>query len=145
MPVEQIPNRFYAPEGRYALYSERHSGLQYFSSSRSTKLTFVNLPVKEEGSHVVFNVQDYLHICNYSHTGKVRLPLLSKPIMPSMPFHGFPLPTYLHLRRWSLCWSGSLIACSLRDDQCCLLEVRMGVQRCQRAMTSFQPWTDMIF
>jgi len=29
--------------------------------------------MKEEGYHVVFNVQDYLYICNYSSTGKVRL------------------------------------------------------------------------
>ena len=72
MPVEQLPNRFYAPEGRYALYSERQSGLQYFSSSRATRLTFVEPLAKEEGLHVVFNVQDLLHICNYSQTGKVR-------------------------------------------------------------------------
>ena len=70
---EQIANRMYAPEGTYTLYSERHSGLQYFSSSRATKLTFADLLMKEDGYHVVFNVQDYLYICNYSSTGKVRL------------------------------------------------------------------------
>ena len=72
MPVENIANRFNAPEGKYALYSERHSGIHYFSSSKATKLTFVDSVMKEEGYHVVFNVQDYLHICYYSHTGKVR-------------------------------------------------------------------------
>ena len=72
MPVEHASNRLFAPEGTYDLYSERHSGLQYFSSSRATKLTFADLLSKEEGYHVVFNVQDYLHICSYSSTGKVR-------------------------------------------------------------------------
>ena len=70
---EQMANRMYAPEGTYTLYSERHSGLQYFSSSRATRLTFADLLMKEDGYHVVFNVQDYLYICNYSSTGKVRL------------------------------------------------------------------------
>lgn len=73
MPIEHIRNGLLAPEGKYTLFSERHAGLQYFSSSRATRLTFVDLLVKEEGFHVVFNLQDYLHICNYSHTGKVRL------------------------------------------------------------------------
>lgn len=59
------------PEGRYNLYSERHAGVQYFNSARSTKLTFAELLKSEEGHHVLFNVTDYLHICNYSHTGKV--------------------------------------------------------------------------
>lgn len=67
---EQMANRMYAPEGTYTLYSERHSGLQYFSSSRATRLTFADLLMKEDGYHVVFNVQDYLYICNYSSTGK---------------------------------------------------------------------------
>lgn len=72
MPVEQLLSRFYAPEGRYALYSERHSGIQYFSSSKSTKLSFVDMRTKEEGHHVLFNVNEHLLISNYAQTGKVR-------------------------------------------------------------------------
>lgn len=80
MPVEQLLNCFYAPEGRYRLFSERHSGIQYFSSSKSTKLTFVDMLMKEDGYHVMFNVFEHLHISNYSNTGKVRcLPRVGQP------------------------------------------------------------------
>ena len=75
MPAEhrsQLPSRFYAPEGRYGLFSERLSGLHYFSDKRSTKLTFVDMLIKEEGYHVMFNVGEHLHIAQYSQTGKVR-------------------------------------------------------------------------
>ncbi|KAL3163307.1 hypothetical protein ABBQ32_009698 [Trebouxia sp. C0010 RCD-2024] len=73
MPVEHrldLLNRFYAPEGRYGLFSERHSGMQYFNSTMSTKLTFVDMLMKEEGYHVLFNVAEQLHISPYAHTGK---------------------------------------------------------------------------
>lgn len=74
MPAEhrsELLNRFYAPEGRYGLFSERHSGIQYFSSTMSTKLTFVDMLMKEDGYYVLFNVVEQLHICPYAHTGKV--------------------------------------------------------------------------
>ena len=74
MPAEhrsELLGRFYAPEGRYGLFSERHSGLQYFSDKRSTKLTFVDMLLKEEGYHVMFNVVEHLHVAQYSQTGKV--------------------------------------------------------------------------
>ena len=74
MPAEhrsQLSNRLYAPEGRYALFSERLSGLHYFSDKRSTKLTFVDMLLQEEGYHVLFNVGEHLHIAQYSQTGKV--------------------------------------------------------------------------
>lgn len=74
MPVEHrsdLLNRFYAPEGRYGLFSERHSGMQYFNSTMSTKLTFVDMLMKEEGYHVLFNVAEQFHISPYAHTGKV--------------------------------------------------------------------------
>lgn len=75
MPAEhrsQLQTRFYAPEGRYGLFSERLSGLYYFSDKRSTKLTFVDMLVKEEGYYVLFNAGEHLHIAPYSQTGKVR-------------------------------------------------------------------------
>ena len=59
-----------APEGRYNLFSERQTGIHNFTASRSTKLTFADLLKSEEGRYVLFNVSDYIHICNYSHTGK---------------------------------------------------------------------------
>ncbi len=133
---EQIANRMYAPEGTYTLYSERHSGLQYFSSSRATKLTYADLLMKEDGYHVVFNVQDYLYICNYSSTGKVRLlfhgicifvfTLSHEHLSSATAYTHVPYPGQ----------TGSLDARSLRSDPCCLLEGPLVVLQCQHATTS---------
>ena len=128
---EQIANRLYAPEGTYTLYSERHSGLQYFSSSRATKLTFADLLMKEDGYHVVFNVQDYLYICNYSSTGKVRLLFMA---YASLFSHCRMTSAYTHVS----CprQTGSLDARSLRSGPSCLLEGPLVVLQCQHATTS---------
>ena len=115
-----------APEGRYALYSERHAGTHHFNSARSTKLTFADLLKTEEGYHVLFNVTDYLHICNHSHTGKVCTSSLCQSQTAS--------PTSQHEQILS-----AAVVYSLPEGLFCLLETLLEQQPCQPAMTSTRP------
>ena len=132
MPVEhrsELLNRFYAPEGRYGLFSERHSGIQYFNSAMSTKLTFVDILIKEEGYHVMFNVVEQLHISSYAQTGKVCC-LIS---LGASSLLANTAPTYHVEPAVCVCTYLSNSLCLHTDSQKISLLPRQFQQRCQCA------------
>ncbi len=67
-------HRFKTPEGRYELVHERTQGLVPFHYQRSTRLTLANLQAggAEDGSYVIFNVGELVHIARRNATHKVR-------------------------------------------------------------------------
>lgn len=64
---------FKATDGRYVLHSEKTHGLVQFQARKATRLTLAELHGgNEEGVYIVYNVGDYLHVCPYDATEKVR-------------------------------------------------------------------------
>jgi hypothetical protein len=58
---------------RYALHSEKTTGLVPFAMRRTTRLTIATLHSgDEEGMYMVYNVGDYLHVAPFDSTEKVR-------------------------------------------------------------------------
>jgi hypothetical protein len=57
---------------RYALHSEKTTGLVPFAMRRTTRLTIATLHSgDEEGMYMVYNVGDYLHVAPFDSTEKV--------------------------------------------------------------------------
>ena len=148
MPAEhrsQLQNRFYAPEGRYGLFSERLSGLHYFSDKRSTKLTFVDMLIKEEGYYVLFNVGEHLHIAQYSQTGKVCC--LTRQCRCLLLIHTQQLVACCtcSICMWHIPEHKVLLAYRLPSDQSCSLALPAPQQIFRPAMLISQPPMGMIF
>ncbi|GFR41197.1 hypothetical protein Agub_g1867 [Astrephomene gubernaculifera] len=64
-------DRFKTAEGRFHLHTERVTAPEPFSNQRSTRLTLASLQGgAEEGSWILFNVRDCVHISRYNMTHK---------------------------------------------------------------------------